>query len=92
MIYRVSMDAAINAIRSAFDPFVCIVRVYDNERRLRFHVFDEQGHRLDDVVGISTRAIVEPGRLRAEIQEARIRLEEKGYKLDSLDTHKLSSA
>ena len=43
MLYGIAMDAAMVVIRNAFEPFVCVVELYDYQKRLRFHIFRFDG-------------------------------------------------
>ena len=75
------ISVAIDVIRRAFEPLVCEVQVYDSEWRLRFHVLGPDNSPVLCVVGLSLRDMIDPPRLRAEIQEARARVEAKGFEL-----------
>ena len=74
---------AVDAIRRAFEPLLCVVKLYDSERRLRFHVLGADNQPVLDVVGLSVRDAVDPISLRAEINEARTRVAAKGFKLEA---------
>ena len=75
------VSVAVNAIRAAFQPLVCIVEIYGKESRLRFRVLGFDKKPILKVVGISLRDVVDPARLRAEIQDARTQVSAKGFKL-----------
>ena len=75
------LSVAINAIRTAFQPLICIVEVYGYESRLRFRVIGPDKRPLLKVVGISMRDALDPTRLRTEMQDARARIEAKGFTL-----------
>src|SRR5215207_4702590 len=78
-----AMDAAMGVIRNAFEPFVCVVELYDHQKRLRFHVFEFDGTPLLSVPMILASDAVKPERLRAEIQAARVRLQRRGFSLST---------
>jgi len=77
------ISVAVDAIRRAFVPLSCVIKLYDSERRLRFHVFGADNQPVLDVVGLSVRDAVDPISLRAEINEARTRVAAKGFKLEA---------
>ena len=79
--YCPKLDVAIGVIRNAFDPFVSVVELYENQTRLRFRVFDSDGKLLLSVLRLSAIDIVDPAILRAEVEEARARLERQGLTL-----------
>ena len=75
------ISVAVNTIRAAFQPLVCIVEIYGNESRLRFRVLGPDRKTILKVVGISLRDVVDRARLRAELQDARTQVAAKGFKL-----------
>ena len=75
------LNVAINAIRKAFQPLVCVVEVYGNESRLRFRVLGPNNKPVVEIVGISMRTAIHPSRLRDELQNARTRVAAKGFEL-----------
>jgi len=75
------ISVALDAIRRAFKPLLCRVEVYDSERRLRFRVLDSDNKPVLPLVDMSMRDAVDPNKLRAEIDEARRRVEAKGCEL-----------
>ena len=77
------VSVAVNAIRAAFQPLACIVEIYSNDSRLRFRVLGRDNKPILKVVGISLRDAVDPIRLRAEIEEARVQLERQGFALEA---------
>ena len=77
------ISVAINAIRAAFRPLICVVQVYDYEKRIRFRVLGPNKKPVLTVVGISMRDAVDPVRLLDEIQNARTRVAAKGFELTS---------
>ena len=81
MLYGIAMDAAMGVIRNAFEPFVCVVELYDYQRRLRFHIFEFDGTPLLSVPMIWASDAIEPERLRGEILTARVRLQRRGFSL-----------
>ena len=83
MLYGIAMDAAMGVIRNAFDPFVCVVELYDHHRRLRFHIFEFDGTPLLSVPMILASDAIEPERLRGEILAARSRLQRRGFSLQA---------
>jgi hypothetical protein len=74
---RIDIDLAIATLRTALDPYECVVRVYHHDRRLGFRFLDHQGKLLHHAAGIRIRNIVHLAWLRAAIQGARDRLERK---------------
>jgi len=78
---RMRIGKAICLIRDAFDPLICLVRVYDRDTKVRFHIFDEQAKPIVSVDGLSIRELLNTSRLSNAIREARIRLEKKGFTL-----------
>ena len=81
VIVRLDIEAAVRAIRAAFDPFVCVVEIYDDKKRVRFRVFNRDGRPLLSVPRLLASEVVEPATLRHEMQEARARLERQGHTL-----------
>lgn len=81
MALLVSLDAAIDVIRHAFDPLACVVEVYDYDKRVRFRVFSPDHKPVDVVLNVSARDIMNSAKLHSEIRESRARVEAKGFKL-----------
>ena len=79
MTYPMKMGEAIAAIRSAFDPLHCIVRIYDHGKRARFHVYDPDHKHLYSAFGVP---LVDYGSLRAQIEYARRNLQQQGWNFD----------
>ena len=81
MLYGIAMDAAMGVIRNAFEPFVCVVKLYDYQKLLRLDVFELDGTPLLSVPMILASDVIDSERLRAEIQAARARLQQRGFTL-----------
>jgi hypothetical protein len=79
MTYRLEMGHALAALRAAFDPLHCIVRLYDRGKRVRFHVYDPDHKRLYSALSVPVDALLNPVTLRAEIEHVRNSLEKKGW-------------
>ena len=81
MLDGIAMDAAMGVIRNAFEPFVCVVKLYDYQKLLRLDVFELDGTPLLSVPMIWASDAIEPERLRGEILTARVRLQRRGFSL-----------
>ena len=73
--------AAINAIRTAFNPLICVVVVYGNDTRVRFRVLAPNKKPVFEIVNLPMRTMLDPSRLREEIESARTRVMAKGFEL-----------
>ena len=83
MLDGIAMDAAMGVIRNAFEPFVCVVKLYDYQKLLRLDVFELDGTPLLSVPMIWASDAIEPERLRGEILAARSRLQRRGFSLQA---------
>jgi len=75
------IDVVVNAVRNAFRPLDCGVEVFDFEQKLRFRVFDPDGKPILRMSEMLMRRARDPKGLRFAINEARSRVEDKGFKL-----------
>jgi hypothetical protein len=76
---RLKIGKSIRVIRDAFDPLVCLVRLYDAETKVRFHVFDQDARPVVSVDGLSIRELLGTSTVSIAIEQARARLEKKGF-------------
>jgi hypothetical protein len=83
MIWVLNIDVAIDAIRNAFCPLTCTVELYDYQGLVRLRVFDHENRIILFLLTLSMRDIVNPSILRSELNQARARVERKGFRLRS---------
>jgi len=83
MIWVLNIDVAIGAIRNAFSPLTCTVELYDYQSLVRLRVFEPDNTIILLLLTLSMRDIVDPSILRSELNQARARVERKGFRLRS---------
>jgi hypothetical protein len=83
MIWVLNIDVAISAMRRAFSPLSCGVEVYDYQKLIRLWVPLPDKTAVLSIFCLSLRDVVDPSVLRAELEQARARIEAKGFRLRS---------
>ena len=83
MICMLNIDVAIGAMRGAFNPLSCAVEVHDYQKLVRLRVFDPDNTIVLILLTLSMRDMVDPSVLCSELNQARARVERKGFRLRS---------
>lgn len=69
------------AIESGFEPFRCVVEIFDYDKKLRFRVFDQNDHTLLTFPSEPICSLLDKSALNALILAGRSKIERSGQRL-----------
>lgn len=70
-------------VEGAFKPLRCVAEIFDYDKKLRFRVFDANSQPIVTVPDLVLSLIRDNEQLAAVVNQARERIEEKGFALSA---------
>ena len=81
---KLTNDDIVARIQQAFRPLRCVAVIWDYDAKLRFKVFDPQDRGVIEVPSVVLRDIREWQNLKSLLNQARVEVENKGFRLEPL--------
>lgn len=76
-------DQIVYKVEGSFKPFRCVAEIWDYDSKLKFKVFSKQDQGIIEMQNIVLSGIRQESSLNNILSQVRLRIQDKGYTLDS---------